>query len=166
MNELFEPVDEHDRDLALNAPPTLATFNGAGVITAADVHIAATLGRLGGESDPDVLLAIALTSRAVRHGSVCLELALAGSLLTDIELPWPDPTSWSAAVARSPLVALGVLHWEHGLLYLDRYHEQERQVLDDLTARATSTPAHDPSLLAGSLARVFPDPGFDEQRAA
>ncbi len=166
MSELFEPVDEHDRDLALTAPPALAAFNTAGVITAADVHIASTLCRLGGEHDPDVLLAIALTSRAVRHGSVCLELDQVSSLLTDVELSWPDPTTWSAAIARSPLLALGVLHWEHGLLYLDRYHEQETQVLDDLTERGSSTPHHDPQLLAASLARVFADPGFDEQRAA
>ncbi|MCW2834600.1 MAG: helicase/exodeoxyribonuclease alpha subunit [Nocardioides sp.] len=166
MSELFEPVDEHDRDLALTAPPTLAAFNTAGVVTAADIHIATALGRLGNEQDPDVLLAIALTSRAVRHGSVCLELAEVGSLLTDVDLPWPEPAEWAAAVGRSPLLALGVLHWEHGLLYLDRYHEQETQVLDDLTARAASTPPFDPSLLAASLARVFADPGFDEQRAA
>ena len=49
MSELFEPVDAHDRDLALTAPPALAAVNAAGVITAADVHIATTLGQLGGE---------------------------------------------------------------------------------------------------------------------
>ena len=166
MTELFEPVDEHDRDLALTAPPTLAAFNTAGVITAADVHIATTLGRLGGESDPDVLLAIALTSRAVRHGSVCLELDQVRALLLDLDLPWPAAEAWPAAIGRSPLLALGVLHWEHGLLYLDRYHEQETQVLDDLTARATSSPPYDPALLATSLGRVFAGVGFDEQRAA
>ncbi len=166
MSELFEPVDEFDRDLALNAPSLLAAFNVAGVITAADVHIATTLGALGGEGDPDVLLAIALTSRAVRHGSVCLELSQVSRLLAEVEVPWPDDEVWRAAIARSPLLALGVLHWEHGLLYLDRYHEQETQVLDDLKGRALSTPPCDPSLLAASLQRVFPDAGFDEQREA
>ena len=166
MSELFEPVDAHDRDLALNAPPVLAAFNVAGVLTSADIHIATTLGRLGNESDPDVLLAIALTSRAVRHGSVCLELSEASALLPDIDLPWPLADTWSAAIGRSSLVALGVLHWEHGLLYLDRYHQQETQVLDDLVARSASAPQLDQALLATSLARVFADPGFDEQRAA
>jgi len=166
MSVLFEPVDAHDRDLALTAPPVLAAVNAAGVITAADVHIATTLGQLGGEGDPGVLLAISLTSRAVRHGSVCLELADVATQLGDLDLPWPALDAWSAAIERSPLLGLGVLHWEHGLLYLDRYHEQETQVLDDLTSRAASTPPTDATLLAASLARVFPDPGYDEQRAA
>lgn len=166
MSDLFEPVDAHDRDLALTAPPVLAAVNAAGVITAADVHIATTLGQLGGEHDQDVLLAIALTSRAVRHGSVCLGLADVATQLGDLDLAWPDLDAWSAAIERSPLRGLGVLHWEHGLLYLDRYHEQETQVLDDLTARAASTPPTDPALLAASLARVFPDEGYAEQRAA
>jgi exodeoxyribonuclease V alpha subunit len=166
MSDLFDPVDEHDRDLALTAPPALARVNAAGVITAADVHVATTLGVLGGERDPDVLLAIALTSRAVRHGSVCLELDRVATQLGDLGLEWPEVAAWSAAIGRSPLLGLGVLHWEHGLLYLDRYHEQETQVLDDLTGRAATTPPTDPALLAASLARVFPDAGYDEQRAA
>lgn len=166
MSELFEPVDAFDRDLALTAPPTLAAANAAGVITAADVHIATTLGLLGGEGDPDVLLAIALTSRAVRHGSVCLELSEVTTQLGDLDLTWPALDAWSAAIKRSPLLGLGVLHWEHGLLYLDRYHEQETQVLDDLTTRAASTPATDPTLLASTLGRVFPDETYAEQRAA
>ena len=162
-------MDAHDRDLALTAPPALAAVNAAGVITAADVHIATTLGQLGGEGDAGVLLAIALTSRAVRHGSVCLELAdVANQLgqLGDLDLPWPALDEWSAAIERSPLLGLGVLHWEHGLLYLDRYHEQETQVLDDLTARAASTPPTDSALLAASLDRVFPEEGYAEQRTA
>ena len=166
MTELFEPVDANDCDLALTAPPSLAAVNAAGVITAADIHIATTVGQLGGEHDADVLLAVALTSRAVRHGSVCLELAAVSTQLGDLGLAWPALDAWSAAIERSPLVGLGVLHWEHGLLYLDRYHEQETQVLDDLTSRAASTPPTDPELLAASLARVFPEEGYAEQRAA
>ncbi|QIK74767.1 exodeoxyribonuclease V subunit alpha [Nocardioides piscis] len=166
MSDLFEPTDAHDRDLALRAPAPLDAFNAAGVITAADIHVATTVGRLGGESDPDVLLAVALAVRAVRHGSVCLELAHVATLLDDLGLPWPAADQWGAAIERSPLVGLGVLHWEHGLLYLDRYHEQETQVLDDLAARASTRPGLDAELLAASLARVFPDEGYAEQRDA
>lgn len=53
---------------------TLASFNDAEVLIAADVHVARQLGRLAGESHPDVLLAAALAVRAVRQGSVCLDL--------------------------------------------------------------------------------------------
>jgi hypothetical protein len=42
---------------------------------AADVLVAATLGRLCGESNDEVLLAAALAVRALRERSVCLDLA-------------------------------------------------------------------------------------------
>ena len=59
------------------ARPTglLRAFNAAGVLAAADVHVAQRLGRLGGEPDEPVLLALALAVRGVRHGSVCVDLA-------------------------------------------------------------------------------------------
>nr|WP_218849015.1 exodeoxyribonuclease V subunit alpha [Nocardioides perillae] len=81
-------------------------------------------------------------------------------------LAWPEPAAWCAAVAGSRLVAEGVLRWEHDLLYLDRYHAQEQQVLADLLARGASTPPVDEARLADSLARVLPGAGYAEQRAA
>lgn len=39
MVELFEPVDDHDRRLALTATGPLRDFNAAGLLTAADVHV-------------------------------------------------------------------------------------------------------------------------------
>jgi exodeoxyribonuclease V alpha subunit len=166
MTDVFEAVDAADARLALGATGLLATFNQAGVITSGDVHVARTLGLLGGETDQSVLLAIALTCRAVRAGSVCLELATVADVPVEAPLPWPDADAWSAAVSASALVGLGVLRWESGLLYLDRYHEQETQVLDDLTARAAGTPLHDRALMQASLGRVFPTAGYDEQRTA
>ncbi len=166
MTDTFDPVDAHDRDLALAARGLLADFNGAGVLTAADVHVASTLARLVGETDQTVLLAVALAVRAVRHGSVCLDLAAVPESLADLDLPWPDPGPWSVAVSASPLAAAGVVHLEHGLVYLDRYHEQETQVLLDLRDRASSAPSVDERLLDESLARVFGDAASAEQRAA
>ncbi|HSU02147.1 MAG TPA: exodeoxyribonuclease V subunit alpha [Nocardioides sp.] len=166
MSETFDPVDVHDRDLALAATGLLADFNSAGVLTAADVHVASTVGRLVGETDASVLLAVALAVRAVRHGSVCLDLAAVPASLSDLDLPWPSPGTWATAVAASPLVAAGVVHLEHGLVYLDRYHEQETQVLDDLRERGRSAPVVDERLLDESLARVFPTPASAEQRTA
>ncbi len=174
----FEISGPQDAALALGATGLLADFNAAGVIRSADVHIAQTLGRLGGEHDEQVLLAIALTCRAVRAGSVCLDLASVASEASTAEpstgsgteptpdLPWPAPGPWADAVAASPLIGLGVLRWDARLLYLDRYHEQETQVLDDLTARAATEPPHDVALMHASLDRVFPLAGYDEQRAA
>ena len=57
----------------------------------------------------DVLLAVALAVRAVRHGSVCLDLATrrraAARATTTSAARGPSPAAWAAAVAASPLVA-------------------------------------------------------------
>ena len=166
MNDTFDPVDAHDRDLALAAGGLLSHFNRAGVVTTADVHVASTVARLVGERDEAVLLAVALAVRAVRHGSVCLDLAAVPESLPDLDLPWPSPEAWAGSVSASPLVAAGVVHLEHGLVYLDRYHEQETQVLDDLGDRSRSVPVVDEALLETSLGRVFPGAESAEQRAA
>lgn len=150
---------------ALLAPPLLARFNRAGVISAADVHVATRLGRLTHEADERVLLAVALAVRAVRAGSVCVRLddldALAvpegedarpgtaeqmdvrpGAPAETGALPWPDLAAWVAAVTASPLVAVGVdgpanrpARWVDGRLYLDRYWRDELLVRRHTEAR-------------------------------
>jgi len=165
MIELFEVTEEYDRRLALTATGLLRTFNEAGVLTAADVHVAQRLGFLGGESGEQVLLAVALATRAVRHGSVCLDLATVADVAA--ELPWPSYDTWVGAVAASPLVAAGVLRWEYDLLYLDRYWHQERQVCADLLARtAQAPPVVDETVLDAGVARVFGGSTYAEQRTA
>ena len=67
-------LETGDRRLALGATGLLRTFNEAGVLAAADVHVASRLGALLGESDEQVLLAAAVAVRAVRQGSVCVDL--------------------------------------------------------------------------------------------
>ena len=52
----------------------LAAFNAAGVLGFADVHTAEAVGRIGQESDEQVRLALALAVRALRNGSVCIDL--------------------------------------------------------------------------------------------
>ncbi|MBM7510896.1 exodeoxyribonuclease V alpha subunit [Nocardioides cavernae] len=175
MTDLFEPIDATDARLALGATGLLGAFNAAGVLTSADVHVASALGRLGRESDERVLLAVALAVRAVRGGSVCVDLA---TVADPPDLPWPEADDWSSAVAASPLVTAGLVRWDNDLLYLDRYHEQETQVVDDLLSRAATAPDHDPALMRASLDRVVtamqaaavadgrPRPSYDEQVAA
>ncbi|MFC7497143.1 MULTISPECIES: exodeoxyribonuclease V subunit alpha [unclassified Nocardioides] len=164
MTELFEPV-EHDWRIATGAGGLLATYNAAGVLTASDVHVATRLGVLGGEDDERVLLAAALAVRAVRRGSVCLDLATVAD--TAPELAWPDRDEWARAIEASALVAAGALHWELGLLYLDRYHRLETQVCDDLEARlALAAPAVDEARLEAALTKVRGEHFSDEQRDA
>jgi exodeoxyribonuclease V alpha subunit len=153
MTELFEAVGDHDRRLALAATGLLGDLNRAGVLEAGDVHVALRVGDLGGERDERVLLAVALAVRAVRSGSVCVDLATIASVAP--ELPWPASETWAAAVAASPLVAAGVVRHEPPLVYLDRYHRLETQVGDDLLDRvAADAPPVDEAALEAALARV------------
>ena len=165
MTELFEISDAFDRRLALSASGLLHDFNVAGVLSAADVHVARRVGALAGESDERVLLAAALATRAVRHGSVCVDLAAVADVAP--ELPWPSYDSWVPAVEASPLVARGVLRWEFGLLYLDRYRQQERQLCADLHERLRRpVPRVDEPVLDAALERIFAEATYDEQRTA
>lgn len=177
-------TDPGDPRLAVGVPAGLAAFNVAGVVTAGDLRVALRLGRLTGEHDEQVLLAVALAVRAVRSGSVCVRLDDLGPLRlpedeeaarADAEhLPWPEPQAWGAAVARSPLVAAGVdgpadrpARWVGGLLYLDRYWRDELAVRRDVDARlaAPDLPADD-DRLAAALDRLFPAAGDARQRLA
>jgi exodeoxyribonuclease V alpha subunit len=165
MTELFEVTDAHDRRLALRAAGVLREFNEAGVLTAADVHVAERLGRLTGEDDERVLLAAALATRAVQHGSVCLDLRAVPDVAPD--LAWPAHDAWVAALRESPLLASGVLRWEFDLLYLDRYWHQEVELCDDLRRRLTQPPPPvDAAVLEAGLQRVFGEETYAEQRDA
>ncbi|WP_282785926.1 AAA family ATPase, partial [Nocardia sp. CC201C] len=170
----------------------LRTFNEAGVLSAADVHVAVRLARLGREDSPLVLFATALAVRAVRSGSVCLELRRMHEIGVDAEgteesaidpttLPWPDVDAVIAALRVSPLVCgspagpltpLRLVDTPAGpLLYLSRYYQQEQTIRRVLTERAATHPMVDAELVRRELDRLFPDqagPGEppDRQRLA
>ncbi|WP_336722685.1 exodeoxyribonuclease V subunit alpha [Cellulosimicrobium cellulans] len=178
------PVDEGDPRLAVGVPARLGAFNAARVVSAADLRVALRLGRLTGEHDDEVLLAVALAVRAVRSGSVCVRLDDLGSLelpedeeaaRTDAtDLPWPDRAAWADAVARSPLVAAGVdgpadrpARWVGGALYLDRYWRDELAVRHDVDARLASADLPvDGDRLDAALSRLFPAADDTRQRLA
>ncbi|MFJ4231403.1 exodeoxyribonuclease V subunit alpha [Cellulosimicrobium cellulans] len=178
------PVDEGDPRLAVGVPARLGAFNAARVVSAADLRVALRLGRLTGEHDDEVLLAVALAVRAVRSGSVCVRLDDLGSLelpedeeaaRTDAtDLPWPDRSAWADAVARSPLVAAGVdgpadrpARWVGGALYLDRYWRDELAVRHDVDARLASADLPvDADRLDAALSRLFPAADDTRQRLA
>ncbi|QDO90128.1 exodeoxyribonuclease V subunit alpha [Ornithinimicrobium ciconiae] len=172
--EVFEPIDAHDRRLARDGSGLLGRLNTAGVLTAADLHVARTLARAAGgveEGSADAsLLAAALATHAVRTGSVAVDLARLDPALRaldpPVDLPWRDAAEWTQQLLDGSLVRKGALVLEHGLVYLQRYHHQEVQVVADLLARADATaPAVDDALLSTGLERVFP-PGWEEQRDA
>jgi exodeoxyribonuclease V alpha subunit len=178
------PFELHSLDVqqVRRADGLLGEFNRAGVLGAADVHVAQRLRRLGGEDEERVLLAAALVVRAVRQGSVCVEIAesaattaVDGVSAEDVAaLPWPEPDAWVAALEASPLVAVDEdgpadrpLRWVDGLLYLDRYWRQQQVIAayvdvamsQDATAVAGGT-------LTPALQRLFPADQPDLQRLA
>ena len=128
------------REVPIAATGVLRTFCEEGWLGLVDFHLAHRLGSLGGEADPQVLLAFALAARELRLGSVCLDLSTASTELkpeseeddgvadAPAELPWPETTAWVAAVGASlagvePIIgaflaglALGQLVPEHGVL--------------------------------------------------
>ncbi|WP_433575322.1 exodeoxyribonuclease V subunit alpha [Nocardia brasiliensis] len=182
--------------LAQRGTGLLRTFNEAGVLSAADVHVAVRLGRLGREETGEVLFAAALAVRAVRSGSVCLELYRmreigidadetwdTGERIDPATLPWPDIAAVVAALRVSPLVTGGPagplrplrLVESQGrddagpLLYLDRYYQQEQTVRRVLTERSGDHPVVDPNIVRRELDRLFDAPTDgtpDRQRLA
>ncbi|WP_370647163.1 exodeoxyribonuclease V subunit alpha [Mycobacterium sp. IDR2000157661] len=138
------------------------TFSEAEVLDAADVHVAQRLGELAGGVDEAVALAVALVVRAVRGGSVCLDLRSAQRQVGVDGLPWPAVDEWLAAIRSSKLAGSPpVLRIDGDLLYLDRYWLEEQQVCADILAMVAATPLGS----TPTIDRLFP-PGFEEQRAA
>ena len=161
----------------------LGAFNRAGILSAADLHVASCLLRLAGESEETVGLGAAFAVRAPRVGHVYVDLAsirhtaAAGDdddEATLEELPWPEPASWVDAMAASPLVASDPagrtvdvpLVLEGSALYLNRLWRDEVAVADALLARITATPVSLGADASETLARLFPDDSSAEQRRA
>ncbi|MEE2062311.1 exodeoxyribonuclease V subunit alpha [Rhodococcus artemisiae] len=181
--------------IAQRGKGALREFNEAGVLAAADVHVALRLANLGGEPNADVHLATALAVRAVRSGSVCLDLTRLRDVTVDEDadgnpvvdpesLPWPHDREVLGALQRSPLVIGGdrgslrplrLVDTDEGpLLYLDRYFRQEQTIREVLAARGDGFPAVDDDRLAVALDELFrdqsdrtkPSPAPDRQRVA
>ncbi len=161
--------------LALRADGLLADFNRAGILTAADVHVARRVARLGGETDEAVLLAVALVVRSTRYGAVVLDLATArsttsadveddGQAVGDASLSWPE--DWVTRCSASPLLG-GPLRMVGSKVWLGRYWEQEEQVARELLERsAARSTDFDLEVLGAGLDRLFVAPDDDDQRLA
>jgi exodeoxyribonuclease V alpha subunit len=166
----------YDASLALRADGLLADFNRAGILSAADVHVANRLGAIVGESDEAVLLAAALVVRSTRHGSVVLDLMTAEETTSpdvdedadanEVDVPLAWPSDWVTRCAASPLVG-GPLRMLGTRIWLARYWDQEEQVARELLERSASRPEDiDLDVLAAGLLRLFAAGADDDQRVA
>ena len=173
MSEPLPGLDQFDVRNARGADGLLRAFNRAGVLSAADVHVAARATALAGEDDDAVRLAAALAVRAPRLGHVHVDLAsIRDTAAVDSEepvdigaLPWPETASWIAGVTASALVAVGeddvagparpfrlLGTW----LYLDRYWAEERRLAEGLRAISERpAPGLRIDVLAAGLGRLF-----------
>jgi exodeoxyribonuclease V alpha subunit len=140
--------------IPVGADGLLRTFADAGVIETADVLVAQRLTTLAADTDDRVALAVALAVRALRGGSVCVDLRSAEEQIGIADL--------AAAVQASPLLGEPpILRLNGDLLYLDRYWLEEQQVCDDVLAMMATKPTG----AVPNTARLFPT-GYEEQRAA
>lgn len=162
---------------------TLEELRGRGVLSPLDDHFARSMMRLAAEAAPEVLLAVALASRQVVEGDVCVDLR---SLVERRDLSedgepvaWPSLDAWLAQLSVSRLVAGGggrssetapLVLDSAGRLYLRRFWEDEQRVARDLAERAappdeeTADDGREVSALRGSIERLLPAPGGDASR--
>jgi exodeoxyribonuclease V alpha subunit len=157
---------QSDRLLALRAAKELAAI---------DEELARGLARVGNEHNQDVLLGVALASRATRQGHVCLDLQrFAPSEVSDVR--WPSVPSWMESLRKSVLVgdAAGFtpLVLEGERLYLRRYYRYETRLAAQLGQRIEHVDnSLDGKALRAGLDRLFPRLGLgkdelDHQRMA
>ncbi|MGO9885228.1 MAG: exodeoxyribonuclease V subunit alpha [Solirubrobacteraceae bacterium] len=152
-----------------HASGLLREFNLAGVLSAADVHVARQLGALAAEDDEQVQLATALAVRAPRLGHVLVDLArIRETAAVDADEPvdleslaWPEPEQWVEKVAGSRLVTedgsrAAPLRLQRTWLYLDRYWAEEVQVAGALQAiGGSAADGVDLELLSAGVRRLF-----------
>jgi exodeoxyribonuclease V alpha subunit len=139
--------------LVPSAVAVLDPYVRAGVFEPSEVHVAATVARLGVQVSDLVILAVAVAARGPRLGHACVDLADVERLVVDTDeeqvsgLDWPGLDVWSEALAASDVVAdpqraslepFLPLVWDGRRLYLQRYWDYEVTVADDLRARALS----------------------------
>jgi len=155
-------------------------------LAAIDEQLARGVVRMAGESRPEVLLAAALASRAVRNGHVCLDLARVAKpedgssssssspspalALTDADgaplaLPLPALDEWLGALRASRVVGgasdVTPLVLDGERLYLRRYFRYETRLAEQLAQRiAHLDTTLDGKALRASLDRLFPRAGL------
>ncbi|MBN1140569.1 MAG: exodeoxyribonuclease V subunit alpha [Deltaproteobacteria bacterium] len=143
----------------------------SGEFSTLERHFANLMERLSGASNPELWLASALLCRQTAAGHVCLDLSNIGA--ESLPLPQgivpftPSLTGWLEVLARTPVVgppgARTPLILAPGTrLYLNRYWNYERELIDKIDFLINSEPQVEDSALASGLARLFP-PSSDRE---
>jgi exodeoxyribonuclease V alpha subunit len=176
--------------------PPWSALRALGVLEAVDEHVAVTLGALVGEAHPDVLLVVALATRASRSGHVAsvpkelfADAAAAAQQAAErredaVVVAFPVDPTWEERLRASPLVACPIddhpgqrllrgpagdhapFVLDRGRLYLERLWQAEVQLARRLTARARASFEVDVEALRAALDLVFPEATADPNQAA
>ncbi len=167
----------------------LAPFHEAGVLDLPDIHVATALLRIGGHTpDLPIALGAALCVRALREGSVCVDV-MADPRVWEADpgeqpvtpdvartpdapaLPWPPGPQWVDALRTHPLVTgqpndtPAPLRLVDNLLYLHRHWADEELVRAAVRDLAALRPV-ETQRLAEEVRRLFGDDPQDMQRLA
>lgn len=140
-----------------------------------DLHAALFMEKLAGGNSPELLLAAALTSRAVGEGHICLPLDItAGRQVFSQDIPClaPDLNTW-----QNKLLASGVAGPDDkgfplvldpaGRLYLSRHFRCERMIANDLVSRSAGVVPVRTEEAAKIISGMFSDSaGEDWQKVA
>ncbi|MEN9646957.1 MAG: hypothetical protein RL238_3626 [Actinomycetota bacterium] len=181
---------------AVRVPPAVASLEPwveAGVFGPTEVHVADWVVRASGNAHPLVMLAVGMASWAAQHGHACADLsALAEAVAAEhavrnddqsaVELAWPDPAEWSAAlrgaadvvrvvdtVDAEPVFGPHPLVLHGDRVYLQRYWVDECGIASALRTRAGDLPADLTPTAAAVLEQLLPALDHGEpnlQRAA
>ncbi|VXC20123.1 RecBCD enzyme subunit RecD [Luteimonas sp. 9C] len=152
----------------MSTPALLKSLRDAGALRTLDNALAQSLRRLDPATPDSVLAAAALASLAVANGHAGFDPA-APQRLVEADIDWPAADIWRADLDASPWIsqpdeadaesiADTPLVFEHGLLYLRRYREYERQLALGLRRIGAHRPkGGDLDALAPLFAQLFPD---------
>lgn len=160
------------------AQPMLQRLQAGGMLSAVDVQLARTLGRLVPGQPDAVLLGAAFASRAVSRGHVCADLrqVLARPLLDPSGDPiegatLPNLFDWVMELGQSPLCSDGstlapLVFDGEARLYLTRYWQYQTRLARSLRARAASPRPIDARALGKNVKRLFGDRADPHQMMA
>lgn len=126
-------------DIAVAAKGLIADCLTNELIGLADFHVCERLGFHCGEHNELAKLALAITVRELRNGSVCVPLDLLATDPEKEDISWPSFQQWQQALADSRLVTHGIddpgttpLRLVADRLYLERYWQAEKAVIAQL----------------------------------
>jgi exodeoxyribonuclease V alpha subunit len=137
-------------------------------IDAFDLHFARSIATVAKDDRAEVLLALALVSREVRSGHVCIDLARTSDLEAELGASLPDAERWQSILEKSPAVGdpsgRAPLVLSEGRLYLERFFRYEARLAAQLRHKREARAEVDERVLSEGLARLFPE--ANDQRAA